>query len=48
MFGKKYYGVIRSTFVIDTDGKVASVFKKVKAKENNERVLDALNEIGIA
>jgi peroxiredoxin Q/BCP len=48
MFGKKYYGVIRSTFVIDADGKVASVFEKVKAKENNERVLDALNEMGIA
>jgi peroxiredoxin Q/BCP len=48
MFGKKYYGVIRSTFVIDAEGKIGSVFEKVKAKENNEKVLDALNEMGIA
>lgn len=48
MFGKKYFGVIRSTFVIGADGKVASVFEKVKAKENNEKVLRALNETDIA
>lgn len=42
MFGKKYYGVVRSTFVIDAGGKIASVFKKVKANQNNEKVLAAL------
>jgi len=42
MFGKKYFGVIRSTFIIDADGNIAKVFEKIKAKENNEKVLSAL------
>jgi len=47
-FGKKYYGVVRSTFIIDSNGKIASIFEKVKAKENNEKVLAALQKQGIA
>jgi len=42
MFGKKYFGVIRSTFIIDADGNIAKVFEKIKAKENNKKVLSAL------
>jgi peroxiredoxin Q/BCP len=42
MFGKKYFGVVRSTFVIDAEGKISSIFAKVKAKENNEKVQTAL------
>jgi peroxiredoxin Q/BCP len=42
MFGKKYHGVIRSTFVIDSAGKIASIFEKVRAKENNEKVQASL------
>jgi peroxiredoxin Q/BCP len=42
MFGKKYFGVIRSTFIIDADGNIAKIFEKIKAKENNEKVLSAL------
>lgn len=42
MFGKKYFGVIRSTFVIDADGKIANIFEKVRAKDNNEKVQVAL------
>jgi len=30
MYGKKYWGVTRATFVIDNTGKVAKVFPKVK------------------
>lgn len=45
MFGKKYFGVVRSTFVIDAEGKIAKVFEKVKAKENNEKVLTALGDL---
>jgi peroxiredoxin Q/BCP len=48
MFGKKYFGVIRSTFVIDAEGKITNIFEKVRAKENNEKVLAALHEQGIA
>ena len=32
MYGKEYEGVIRSTFVIDEDGKIAHAFYNVKAK----------------
>ncbi len=36
MYGKKYMGVQRATFIIDPDGKVAKVFPKVSA-ENARR-----------
>ena len=32
MYGKKYMGILRSTFVIDPKGKVARVFPKVQPK----------------
>ena len=40
--GKTYMGVERSTFVIDTDGNVARVFRKVKPVEHTDQVLEAL------
>jgi peroxiredoxin Q/BCP len=40
--GKKYMGVIRSTFLIDEQGKVARVFEKVKPKGHAAEVLEAL------
>jgi thioredoxin-dependent peroxiredoxin len=40
--GKTYWGVERSTFVIDADGKVASVMRKVKPDTHAEQVLEAL------
>lgn len=40
--GKKYMGVERSTFVIDGDGNVAKVFRKVKPAEHTDQVLEAL------
>jgi thioredoxin-dependent peroxiredoxin len=30
MYGKKYYGVERSTFLLDEDGKVLKIWRKVK------------------
>ncbi|QAR33578.1 thioredoxin-dependent thiol peroxidase [Geovibrio thiophilus] len=38
-YGVTYTGIIRSTFVIDTDGTVLKVFKNVKAKGHAEKVL---------
>ncbi len=32
LFGRKYMGIVRSTFVIDAEGKVAEVYDKVKVK----------------
>ena len=40
--GKTYMGVERSTFVIDPDGKVGRIFRKVKPDEHADQVLDAL------
>jgi peroxiredoxin Q/BCP len=42
MYGKKYFGNERTTFVIDSDGKVAQVLRKVKPAEHDEQVLKAL------
>ncbi len=45
MYGKTYMGAERTTFVIDSDGKVAEVLRKVKPAEHDELVLKALEEI---
>jgi peroxiredoxin Q/BCP len=44
MYGKKYWGIERSTFLINEDGVVEEVWRKVRAKEHAERVLDHLGE----
>lgn len=42
MYGKKYWGIERSTFVLDADGRVKRIFRKVKVDGHVEEVLDAL------
>ena len=42
MYGKKYMGIERTTFVIDEQGKISHVFPKVKVSEHYDEVLDAL------
>jgi thioredoxin-dependent peroxiredoxin len=42
MYGKKYMGMLRSTFIIDADGKIARVFPKVQPKKHDALVLKAL------
>jgi peroxiredoxin Q/BCP len=42
MYGRTYMGMERSTFVIDPDGVIAQVFRKVKPVEHDALVLDAL------
>jgi peroxiredoxin Q/BCP len=42
MYGRKYYGNERTTFVLDSDGVVVEVLRKVKPAEHDERVLAAL------
>ncbi len=46
MYGKKYMGMLRSTFIVDADGKVARVFPKVQPKKHDALVLKALGELG--
>lgn len=38
MYGKKYMGIERSTFIIDEDGRLKAVWRKVKAKEHAQRL----------
>jgi peroxiredoxin Q/BCP len=42
MYGKKYMGVARSTFIVDPDGRIAKVFPKVSPKKHDDLVLKAL------
>lgn len=38
-YGKEYLGIVRTTFVIDKKGKIAKVYKSVKAKDHAAKVL---------
>ena len=48
MYGKKYMGVARATFLIDAEGTIAKVFPKVSPKTHDEVVLEALAELPAA
>jgi peroxiredoxin Q/BCP len=39
MYGRKYMGVFRTTFIIDENGIVEEVFTKVKTKEHSAQIL---------
>ena len=45
MYGRKYMGVVRSTFIIDKDKKIRKIFDKVKVADHNKEVMEALKEI---
>ncbi|HEX8050593.1 MAG TPA: thioredoxin-dependent thiol peroxidase [Solirubrobacterales bacterium] len=48
MYGKKYMGVQRATFIVDPEGKIAKVFPKVSPKQHDDLVLKALGELSAA
>jgi peroxiredoxin Q/BCP len=48
MYGRTYWGALRSTFIIDPQGVVAIVFPKISPKTHDEVVLKALDELGAA
>jgi len=48
MYGKKYMGVQRATFIIGPEGKIAKVFPKVSPKKHDDLVLKALAELATA
>ena len=43
--GKVYDGILRSSFLIDEEGKIAHVFSKVKTKTHGEDVLSLLSSL---
>ncbi|WDF56805.1 thioredoxin-dependent thiol peroxidase [Mucilaginibacter sp. KACC 22063] len=44
MYGKKYMGVNRSTFIIDGDGVISHIIGKVDTKNSSQQVLDLLKK----
>ena len=42
MYGKKYYGVARTTYLVGADGKVEKVWNKVKPAGHAAEVLESL------
>jgi peroxiredoxin Q/BCP len=48
MYGKKYMGVLRNTYIVDAEGKVARVLPKVQPKKHDAIVLKALGELAAA
>jgi len=45
LYGKKYMGVDRSTFIIDTKGVLRSEFRGVKVKGHVEEILETLRKL---
>ncbi|MBI4751205.1 MAG: thioredoxin-dependent thiol peroxidase [Acidobacteria bacterium] len=41
-YGKKYFGIVRTTFIIDEEGNISRIFRRVKVDGHTEKVLEAL------
>jgi thioredoxin-dependent peroxiredoxin len=47
LYGKKFMGLIRSTFLIDAKGKIAQVWRSLRVKGHDAKVLAALKELKV-
>ena len=45
MYGRTYWGNERSTFIIDPQGTIERIFRKVKPAQHSEQMLAALAEL---
>ena len=45
MYGKKYMGIQRSTFLINTEGKIQHIWNKVKVPGHAEEVLEEVKKL---
>jgi peroxiredoxin Q/BCP len=45
MFGRKYMGILRTTFLIDAKGRIAKVFRNVKPEGHAAEVAEALDRL---
>lgn len=45
LYGRKFMGVVRSTFLLDENGKLRREWRKVKVKGHAQEVLDAVKEL---
>lgn len=46
LYGRKYMGLLRTTFLIDEKGIIRKIFLKPKSKQHTEEILNAWKEIG--
>jgi peroxiredoxin Q/BCP len=44
MYGKKYMGVLRTTFLIDEEGTICEIFQKIKTKDHTNQILKTINK----
>lgn len=44
MYGRKYMGVVRTTFIIDAEGRIERIFDKVKTASHYEQIAEAYKE----
>jgi peroxiredoxin Q/BCP len=44
LYGRKYMGIVRATYIIGKDGKITHIFPKVKVAEHADEVLAALKD----
>ena len=45
LYGRKFMGIVRSTFLIDADGKLRQEWRKVKVKGHADEVLEAVKAL---
>lgn len=45
MYGRRYMGVERATFLIDPEGRIAAIWRKVRVKGHAEAVLEAVRAL---
>ena len=45
MYGRKYMGIERSTFLVDADGRISAVWRKVRVPGHVEKVLEAVEQL---
>jgi len=42
LYGREYEGLLRTTFVIDTEGIITNIFEKVKTKDHSNQILETI------
>lgn len=44
MYGRKYMGVVRTTFLLDEEGHITHIFNKVKTAEHYQQIVNELDK----
>jgi len=45
LYGREYMGIVRSTFIIDPDGKIVKIFQNVKVQNHHLEVIELLKKL---